>query len=539
MKENRRVVLGVLVCAVAVAMSLGCAMKKPCPVDELPPVAKVVEPPPAAVAKPMPAPVAGVCPVIAKEGGKILGVYAMPTGDRASSEILVETSAPAEVPVGQEFTYDIKVTNLGPCPLDQVVLYDRIPAILDMKGAVPQETGVTGDTVRWALGHLDGNQSKGVKVRAAAKRTGTIEHCARVTYIRNLCLSVLVVEPNLKLVKTAPAEVVKCDPIPVKLVVTNAGTGKAANVKVTDVLPAGLTTVDGKSEVTFSGGTLTSGQSKEFNFTAKASKTGKYENKATAVADGGLKAEAAATTVVRQPVLAITKKPHRAKIYGGQVLRYDIVVTNTGDADAKETKITDVVPAGTTFVSATDGGQLVGNMVVWNAGTLKPEGEKKVSLSVRCDKLTTLKNVAKAEAICADAVSASTTTEVKGIPAVLLEVVDLEDPIPVGEQVTYEITATNQGSAVGTNIKIVVTLEDNAQYVSSEACCDPRLRAGTLQGTNTIEFAPLPELAPKAKGMWKVTVKAMTAGDVRIAVAMTEDQLGRPVKETEATRFYE
>jgi len=151
----------------------------------------------------------------------------------------------------------------------------------------------------------------------------------------------------------------------------------------------------------------------------------------------------------------------------------------------------------------------------------------------------TVENTAKAEAVCADAVSASATTQVLGIPAILLEVIDLEDPIPVGETVTYEVTATNQGSAVGTNIKIVVTLEENAQYVSSEMCCDPRLRSGTLQGTDTIEFPPLPELAPKAKAKWKVVVKAVKSGDVRLAVAMTEDQLGRPVKETEATRFYE
>ena len=482
---------------------------------------------------------AGVCPVVTKEGDQIRAVYAMPTGVAATSEVQLEKTSPAEVVLGQTFSYDIKVTNLTNCPLDNVVLTEKIPAGFGFTEASPKEASAKDGEIRWNLGTLKGRESKSVRVTGTAKSVGEIEHCARVTYDRNLCITVVAVEPKLKLVKTAPAEVVKCDPIPVKLVVTNAGTGKAANVKVTDVLPAGLTTVDGKSEVTFSGGTLTSGQSKEFNFTAKASKTGKYENKATAVADGGLKAEAAATTVVRQPVLAITKKPHRAKIYGGQVLRYDIVVTNTGDADAKETKITDVVPAGTTFVSATDGGQLVGNMVVWNAGTLKPEGEKKVSLSVRCDKLTTLKNVAKAEAICADAVSASATTEVRGIPAILLEVIDLEDPIPVGETVTYEITATNQGSATGTNIKIVVTLEENAQYVSSEACCDPRLRAGTLQGTNTVEFAPLPELAAKAKAKWKVVVKALTAGDVRLAVAMTEDQLGRPVKETEATRFYE
>ncbi len=43
-----------------------------------------------------------------------------------------------------------------------------------------------------------------------------------------------------------------------------------------------------------------------------------------------------------------------------------------------------------------------------------------------------------------------------GIAAVMLEVIDIEDPIPVGDTATYLITATNQGSAPQTNMKVVV-----------------------------------------------------------------------------------
>lgn len=54
-----------------------------------------------------------------------------------------------------------------------------------------------------------------------------------------------------------------------------------------------------------------------------------------------------------------------------------------------------------------------------------------------------------------------------------------------------------------------------------------------------ISFAALPSLAPKAKAIWRVTVKARTPGDVRFKTTMNTDQLGRPVEETEATKLYE
>ncbi|MCK6461033.1 MAG: hypothetical protein L6Q95_14205 [Planctomycetes bacterium] len=53
-----------------------------------------------------------------------------------------------------------------------------------------------------------------------------------------------------------------------------------------------------------------------------------------------------------------------------------------------------------------------------------------------------------------------------------------------------------------------------------------------------ITFKPLASLAPGEKATWKVDVKTVGTGDTRIKVAMTSDQLGRPVEETEATNVY-
>lgn len=77
-----------------------------------------------------------------------------------------------------------------------------------------------------------------------------------------LCEPIKVVKPALELVKTMPEQVTQRDPIPVKLVVKNSGSSRLTMVKVTDSLPAGLTTDAGQSAASFDAEMLDLGQSK-------------------------------------------------------------------------------------------------------------------------------------------------------------------------------------------------------------------------------------------------------------------------------------
>ena len=126
----------------------------------------------------------------------------------------------------------------------------------------------------------------------------------------------------------------------------------------------------------------------------------------------------------------------------------------------------------------------------------------------------------------------SRTDTLAGIfSALLFSVVPIT--VEIGNDTTYVITATNQGSMADTNIKIVCTLEENEQYVSSSGAS-----RGRVEG-NKVVFQPLASLAPKAKAQWQVVVKAVKPGDVRFMVNMNSDQLTRPVEETESTNLYE
>lgn len=449
------------------------------------------------------------------------------------SALWVEKVVPAEVVSGASFDYEIRATNLTGGSLDSVTVWDTIPANFKVSAVSPQgQMGPNGMT--WNLGSLAAGETKTVKVTGSATGVGAVNGCAGGSFSTALCTSIAVVQPALRLVKTAPAEVTVCDPIPVKLVVTNTGTGAARNVKVTDKLPAGLTTADGKTELTFDAGTLGAGQSREFTFNAKAAKPGSFQNSASAASESGLKADSGATTTkVTQPVLAITKKgPER--LFIGKPATYEITVTNTGDTPATATVIEDPTPAGSVFVSASDNGRLSGGTVAWAVGTLAPKASKTVQVTFNYSTIGEIRNTASAKATCAAAVTATAGTQMAGIPALLLDGSDAPDPVQLGDNVVYTLTVTNQGSAPLTNVKLSCMMDegDTMQYVSSTGATN-----GTAQG-RAINFAPIARLDPKQSATYRITVKAMKEAQVQFRGEASSDQITRPLLKVETTNFY-
>ncbi len=448
-------------------------------------------------------------------------------------QIGIKKSAPATAMVNDQFAYNIVVSSLSQVPANEVVVTDAIPDGIEYVSSQP-EARVSGKTLTWSLGTMAAGAQSTIVVQVKATRTGKFTNCAEVTAAQGLsgrdCADTVVTAPALALEKTCPGEVVICDPIPYTIVVTNKGDGPATNVKVNDPLPDGLTTDDGKTSVTMDVGDLGAGQSKQFTINVKATRPGRFDNRATATADRGLSAEASCSTVVRQPILAVTKTGP-AERYIGRPIPFEITVTNNGDTAARDTMLTDPLPAGAEFVEASDGGQMSDGKVTWNLGTLEPKASRKVTIVLKASQRGEIRNTATAQAFCTQA-AADAATPIKGIPAILLEVVDSPDPIEVGGTTTYTIEVTNQGSADDKNIVIVCELPEQQDLVSADGPT-----ASTVTG-KTVRFAPLPSLDPKAKVTYRVVVKATAVGDVRFKTSLTSGMTTSPVEETESTHIY-
>ena len=452
---------------------------------------------------------------------------AYPTGDPNTSTVMIDKVLPTEVSVGEDFCYEIMVTNLSGNELSNVVVSDQINDIMNVSSSEPRMSG----SGTWNLGNMKAGEVKTIKVCGEARTIGTITNCATIAYDQVICASINVVQPGLELVKSATREVLLCEMIEVKLVVRNPGSGTAKNVRISDPLPQGWTTADGKRSIDINVGDLAPGESRDYAVMCKASSTGSFDNVANATANGGLDARSGqTTTIVRQPDLTVSCDAPELRYLGRNAVA-TFTVKNDGDGVANNVILTDNF-SGCTFVSASDGGRATGNTVTWDLGTMNPGATKTVSVTLTSAVPGFCNHEVTVNGDCSDADSCRTRTEYRGIPAILLEVVDVTDPVEVGTQTVYVITATNQGSAPDTNISIEAMLPNSQRFVSASGATNGTHRGGT------VTFAALPRLGVGEKATWRVTIEAVEQADSRFKVVMNTDELTTSVEETEATNLY-
>jgi uncharacterized repeat protein (TIGR01451 family) len=321
-----------------------------------------------------------------------------------------------------------------------------------------------------------------------------------------------------------------CENIPARITITNTGTGMAREPKVTLQLPEGLVS-NGQRTLNWNIPSLEQGRSYDINFNVAAQRTGNFKPEAMVKALDGLRDNDESAIRVMEPVLKITMSGPK-KVYLGRSINYTVKVENKGDATAKDMIVQASIPENTRYI-ASEGGIFSNNSVFWKLPALEPGQMQRMEFSVSAGKSGEVTSKAAAKALCADKVQTQHVASIFGIPAILLEVVDVNDPVEVGQQETYIITATNQGSATATNVRITAEVTDHQKLISSTGPT-----RGTIDGRKIV-FESLKRLPPKKSAAWRVNVSSLKAGSVRFKVKMTSDQLkGQPVEETEATTLY-
>ena len=456
-----------------------------------------------------------------------------PTGDERTSALAVEKLTPSTAIVNQPFDYELRLTNLSALTLDRVTLHETLGEGFKLLEADPKAE-VDGDgKLLWRLGTLRSKESRTVRVQGSLTKAGACTLGTDVDYDTSLCAAIEAVSPTLSLSETSPTEQMRCDPIRLKYVVSNTGTGTTRNVRIVDDLPEGWTTLDGMRQVALTVGDLASRQSKEVTASVKSERAGRFEHAAKAFADGGLEITAArSTTLLYEPTLAIvTSAPARS--IAGRTVMYEITVTNEGNGPARDVVVKDAVPAGAQNVRPSEGGVVSGRFVTWTFGALEANESRKVSLALTPTGSGNIKNTVTAEAYCSKSATTSATTLIEGLPALSLELVDTPDPVEVGGQVTYTITVTNQGFAPDFDISMVCEIEEQGEFVSAGGATP------ATHGGRKVTFSPVSQLKPKDKAEWKVVVKAIAEGDTRFKITLrSKDKRERPILEEEATTFY-
>jgi len=246
-----------------------------------------------------------------------------------------------------------------------------------------------------------------------------------------------------------------------------------------------------------------------------------------------LQATARAQVAVLQPQLQLRRSGPTKVMFKGEVTE-ELEVNNPGNAPANNVTITQVLPPGLDFVGASDGALFdpVGRAVTWRLGQQPAGATRRVVLKAKATAVGEQSTRAVAVADRGLEAKADGLINVEGIPALLLEVVDLEDPVEVGGELTYEIRVVNQGSCACTNIRIVCDVPDG---LTPAECTGPTTHR--INGTQ-IDFEPLPKLATKADTVFRVKVRGTQPGDYRFKVQMHCEQMKLPVNKEESSRVY-
>lgn len=475
-------------------------------------------------------------------------ILIFPSGDRATGILMVEAMAPAEVPVGRTYEYRIKVTNISRnLVLEDVQIHQTTPDGLTIESSEPKadQSEEKSAGTRWSVPRLNPGGSKQITVNALSDKEGIAAGCIRVEYKPSLCLATRFVKPAIQLTKQAPERADLCGPLTFRYTLKNTGTGAARGVKVTDELPKGLTTVEGKNALAFDVGELPAGESREFTAQINAAQTGEFSSRAVAQGENDLKAQSnGVTTVVQQAKLAVTINGPEAQNVN-QAGTYRVEVKNEGDATAEGATLQVQVDRECRLIrmsKSAPGGvspRQSSNSLTWNLGAVEPGKSSVVSFTTRAEGKATLEHTATATSVCArggdiaKAASATTTTttDILTYPALLVEMVDQEDPVKVGGTEVYTITVLNQGSGEDSDVKVVCHLPEELQFVEVTGPGEPKVEG------QTITLGPIERLQPRERVTWKLQAKAQKAGDARTKIDLSSEYLSKPIVETEPTRL--
>ena len=472
---------------------------------------------------------------VSREGDRVRYTMAYPTGDRDSSVMLVEKTLPSQVRVGQPFEYEVKVTNITDATLDDVRIQEQSPEGLAITASQPERKGEGADA-GWELGALKPKESKTIRVSGRAEKQGELGTCLTASYKPSLCAVVNVVNPQIRITKTTPEQADICEEIVWRYSVTNTGSGSTERVTVRDDLPEGLTTQDGRKQVVLDAGRLDAGQTKEATVKLKATRAGQFASRAVATAEGGLQAQTEeVATRITQPRLGVNIEGPESE-YVDRPIAYRVTVTNEGDSPARDATVAVNMPQGAKVANVGTQGRADRNAIQWNLGTLEPRASRSVTFTLAGTESAALQTTARAKAVCASEVTDSVSTRIQTIPALVLEAIDLADPVRVGENIVYRITVTNQGSGADNNIRVTATLPPEEQFVSARGVTEGTSERG--QKGEMVKFAPVATLAPGRSAQWELTAKANQAGDVRFEVQLESESLTKPANENEPTRLY-
>lgn len=421
------------------------------------------------------------------------------------ANVRISKSAPATANRGGALAFTLTYANDGPAPAQNVTLVDTLPAGVSFVSANPAPSSVSGQTLTWNVGTLAAGQNGSITVNTtvAANASSPIINTASISTItpgdssgdNTSTTQTTVLDPNVRIVKSAPQTVNRGEALAFTLAYANTGVAPAHNVVVADILPPGLAFVSANpapasingQTLSWNLGTLVAGASGTITVNAIAGLgasspvVNNTSISTTTPGDSSGDNTSSTQTTVRDPNVHVQKGgPASATV--GDRFTYTLVYGNNGAAPATTTTIVDTLPAGLSFLSANPTPSSVnGQILTWNAGTLAAGQTGSITLQVQSS--ATLPNgtvVNNTATISTPAPGDNPNDNTSTVPTTLYraDVAITKSspttfPVLTGGTVTYYLDYTNNGPAAALNVVLqdqVPAQIANVQWSCSAGC---------------------------------------------------------------------
>lgn len=444
--------------------------------------------------------------------------------------LYVEVVSPPAGNLQQETSYRVIVKNAMRSPAFGVVVTDVLPDGLTYVKSEPAAKA-EGSTLTWELGEMPIGSEKSLTIVAKPTKVGPLEHTATVSCRTGTRARMVVQEPKLKVEQSiTPTKPLKGQPVQLRLVVSNPGTGAARNVAVVVKASQGLQDAQGSKVFDQEIKRLGPGERMELQPLPLMTVAGGPQNCETTltspdVATEQPEAKANTTIEVLEPKLKLTFVGPSQKYTNTEDI-YELTVANAGTAQARNVRLTVFVPDSKGVQRASRGGLLNGpsRKLEWFVEAIEPGAEKVLKFEYRVEAMGTYPFTAEARADGGLADKQSVTTTVTGVADVDFQLTENSRVIDVGKTTDYVITVRNHGTKDAVNLLIRAILSENLQVVETDGH-EGEAKLNNADPKETM-FPKVEHLPAGQQMTYVIRVKGVKAGLASCRVFLHHDDLG-------------
>ncbi len=450
--------------------------------------------------------------------------------------------------VNSTFTYTVAVSNGGPAGATGVQVSVTLPPQVTYQSASGVGTYDSGTGV-WTAGSVStgGSISLNIIVRVNPATEGQIALASStITALtqtdpessdNSASVNITFRSAGLTLTKTVnDSTVIVGQNITYTVQVTNNMTIPATGVQVTDALPSGLTLISSAPDQgTYIGslwdiGTIPAGTSVRLliNVSVDASAAGtSISNTASITAlnepDSNPADNSATRTItVYLEEVRLTKSVNDSTPIEGTNIVYTLRVTNYMPITATGIQVTDLLPAGVTFISASSAAYDSGTGL-WNVGSLASGATDTLTMTAAVDTGTAGSRITNTTSITAldqpdpdpSNNTASATLTVQAADVILTKTVSSTTP-SVGQQITYTIRVQNNLLTTATGVQVTDILPAEVIFVSASGTYDSGTGiwdVGSINSLASVSLNIVVTVDTSASGSTVTNTASMTALD--------------------------